>query len=444
MTQKLSIDEILNWFRAGEKKPEKWLIGTEHEKFLFTNNFERLHYNGTNGIKSILQEIEKNKDWKSISENKNIIGLKHRSGASISLEPGGQLELSGAPLLNLHQTCKEAGKHLILMRDLSNKFNFFLLGIGYDPVSKRQNINWIPKSRYKIMRNYMPKVGKQGVDMMIRTCTIQVNLDYSCEEDMVKKFQTSLALQSIVTALFANSPFKEKKYSGYLSQRANVWTDTDYFRTGIPSNVFHDNFGYKSWIDYLLSVPMYFIHRNGKYIDVSGESFSNFMQGKLAKVEGYPTIQDWEDHTTVAFPEVRLKQYLEMRGADGGPWNKICALPALWVGLLYDQESLSDAFKLAKNFMKYSILEDSRVAAAKYGLNGRIGNAVIKEVARDMLNISYNGLKRRGFFDEKGISETQYLDPLFQIIENNKTPAEELLDKFYNKWKQDVTNLKEL
>jgi glutamate--cysteine ligase len=300
----------------------------------------------------------------------------------------------------------------------------------------------MPKGRYEIMRNHMPKVGKLGLDMMLRTCTIQVNLDYLNEKDMVQKFQTSLALQSIATAIFANSPFIEGKQSGYLSSRAMVWTDTDPYRTGVPQIVFDHDFGYDKWLDYVLEVPMYFVYREGKYIDVAGSSFLDFMNGNLRGFEGqYPTIKDWEDHITVPFPEVRLKQYLEMRGADGGPWNIICALPALWVGLLYDPQSQKEAYDLAKPFMNSKILEEGRVSAAKFALGGFINNISIHDIALQMLKISSDGLKRRNNLDSRGIDERQFLDPLFNIVNNKKTGAETLLEKYSKSWNQKIDNI---
>ena len=427
--QTLNFDNICQWFRDGEKKKDDWLIGTEHEKFLFKkNNFKRLGYEDFKGIKFILNKIAEEENWQKISENNNLIGLKHKSGSSISLEPGGQFELSGAPLKNLHMTCNEAGLHLNLMKKISNELDFVMLGLGFDPISKRDEINWMPKNRYKIMKNHMPKVGNLGIDMMIRTCTIQVNLDYLDEKDMIKKFQTSLALQPIATALFSNSPFIEGKFSNYLSLRAYI--------------VFSKNFGYEAWTEYLLSVPMYFVYDKGTYHNVAGKLFSKFMDGKLEGFEGkFPTLSDWEDHVTIAFPEVRLKQYLEMRGADGGPWNRICALPAFWVGLLYDEKSLDDAFYVAKKFMNVSLLEKSRISAAKFGLNGIIGESKIIDVARELLNISFEGLQRRNFKDRKGLSETQFLDPLLNIIENRETAADDLLKKFNGVWKKDINKI---
>ena len=440
---KLEYSDLLKWFNQGEKPSKNWKIGTEHEKFVFyTNNFKRVSYLGASGISELLNALAIKNNWVKIIENNNTIGLKDDTGASISLEPGGQLELSGTPLENLHQTCKETGQHLKIMKEVMSGLGLSMVGVGYDPKWARSDISFMPKGRYEIMKNYMPKVGQLGLDMMLRTCTIQVNLDFASEKDMIEKFQISMALQSVATALFANSPFIEGKPSGYLSSRAMVWTDTDPYRTGVPEIVFDSNFGYESWLNYVLEVPMYFVYRDGKYIDVAGNSFVDFMEGKLKGFEGqYPTIKDWEDHITVAFPEVRLKQYLEMRGADGGPWNIICALPALWVGLLYDSQSQSDALSLAKPLMDANILEEGRVSAATFALNGKIGNVSIDKLASDMLDISRNGLKRRNKIDARGLDESQFLDPLFYILDNKQTGAEKLLQKFNGSWNKNIDKI---
>ena len=440
---KLEYSDLLKWFNQGEKPSKNWKIGTEHEKFVFyTNNFKRVSYLGASGISELLNALAIKNNWVKIIENNNTIGLKDDTGASISLEPGGQLELSGTPLENLHQTCKETGQHLKIMKEVMSGLGLSMVGVGYDPKWARSDISFMPKGRYEIMKNYMPKVGQLGLDMMLRTCTIQVNLDFASEKDMIEKFQISMALQSVATALFANSPFIEGKPSGYLSSRAMVWTDTDPYRTGVPEIVFDSNFGYESWLNYVLEVPMYFVYRDGKYIDVAGNSFVDFMEGKLKGFEGqYPTIKDWEDHITVAFPEVRLKQYLEMRGADGGPWNIICALPALWVGLLYDSQSQSDALSLAKPLMDANILEEGRVSAATFALNGMIGNVSIDKLASDMLDISRDGLKRRNKIDGRGLDESQFLDPLFYILDNKQTGAEKLLQKYNGSWNKNIDKI---
>ena len=329
-----------------------------------------------------------------------------------------------------------------MMKDVMSELGLSMIGLGYDPKWSRSDQNWMPKGRYKIMKNYMPKVGNLGLDMMLRTCTIQVNLDYFSEQDMVHKFQISLALQSVATALFANSPFIDGQASGYLSSRAMVWTDTDSDRTGVPGIVFDSNFGYESWLNYILQVPMYFIYREGKYIDISGQSFVDFMDGKLRGFEGqYPTMKDWEDHITVAFPEVRLKQYLEMRGADGGPWNIICALPALWVGLLYDDESQAEAYDLAKPLMSKDVLEEGRFSASKLALGGKIGEISIEHLANEMLRISSSGLERRNVLDQKGMNERQFLDPLFRILQNKETGAEKLIKKYNTTWNKNVNKI---
>ena len=440
---KLEYSDLLKWFNQGEKPSKDWRIGTEHEKFVFyTNNFKRVSYLGASGISELLNALAIKNNWVKIIENNNTIGLKDDTGASISLEPGGQLELSGTPLENLHQTCKETGQHLKIMKEVMSGLGLSMVGVGYDPKWARSDISFMPKGRYEIMKNYMPKVGQLGLDMMLRTCTIQVNLDFASEKDMIEKFQISMALQSVATALFANSPFIEGKPSGYLSSRAMVWTDTDPYRTGVPEIVFDSNFGYESWLNYVLEVPMYFVYRDGKYIDVAGNSFVDFMEGKLKGFEGqYPTIKDWEDHITVAFPEVRLKQYLEMRGADGGPWNIICALPALWVGLLYDSQSQSDALSLAKPLMDANLLEEGRISAATFALNGMIGNVSIDKLASDMLDISRDGLKRRNKIDGRGLDESQFLDPLFYILDNKQTGAEKLLQKYNGSWNKNIDKI---
>ena len=435
-------EQLINFFKDGSKA-SGLKIGTEHEKFVFyTNNLKRVSYLGASGISELLNALAIKNNWVKIIENKNTIGLKDDTGASISLEPGGQLELSGTPLESLHQTCKETGQHLKIMKEVMSGLGLSMVGVGYDPKWARSDISFMPKGRYEIMKNYMPKVGQLGLDMMLRTCTIQVNLDFSSEKDMIEKFQISMALQSVATALFANSPFIEGKPSGYLSSRAIVWTDTDPYRTGVPEIVFDSNFGYESWLNYVLEVPMYFVYRDGKYIDVAGNSFVDFMEGKLKGFEGqYPTIKDWEDHITVAFPEVRLKQYLEMRGADGGPWNIICALPALWVGLLYDSQSQSDALSLAKPLMDANLLEEGRISAATFALNGMIGNVSIDKLASDMLDISRDGLKRRNKIDGRGLDESQFLDPLFYILDNKQTGAEKLLQKYNGSWNKNIDKI---
>ena len=366
-------------------------------------------------------------------EGEAVIGAA-KDGCTVSLEPGGQVELSGAPLPSIHQTCEEVHSHLAQMKVLGDALGIGMLGLGFDPKSRREDVPWMPKGRYKIMREYMPKKGKLGIDMMLRTCTIQVNLDFASEADMVKKFRVGLALQPIATALFANSPFTEGKPNGYLSFRANVWTDTDPDRCGSLPFVFDKGFGFEQYVDWMLDVPMYFVYRDNRYIDASGQSFRDFMAGKLPALPGVtPTMGDWVDHLTTAFPEVRLKRFLEMRGADGGPWKRICALPALWTGLIYDGTALDAAWDLVKDWTeeeRAQLVADVPKQALKASFRGR----PLLDVARQVLKISEAGLKARARDNGIGNDETAFLDTLMEIGESGITPAEEMLARFNGPW----------
>ncbi|HVZ00312.1 MAG TPA: glutamate--cysteine ligase, partial [Dongiaceae bacterium] len=342
--------QLVEYFSSGSKPKPDWRIGTEHEKFVFdAKTLLPVPYEGPNGIAAIFDGLTRF-GWQRIEENGRTIALT-LDGCNISLEPGGQFELSGAPLSSIHQTCSEVGKHLAQVKEIGGELGIGFLGMGAQPKWSRNETQWMPRRRYEIMRNYMPKRGNLGIDMMTRTCTVQVNLDFASEADMVKKLRVSLALQPIATALFADSPFLDGKPNGFMSWRANVWTDTDPDRTGPLPFAFEDGMGFERYADYLLDVPMYFVYRDGQYIDASGQSFRDFLQGRLPALPGEtPTTADWSDHATTAFPEVRVKKFLEMRGADGGPWDRLCALPALWVGLLYDQTALDAGWDLVKNW----------------------------------------------------------------------------------------------
>ena len=427
--------QLIEYFQDKEKNKKDWMIGTEHEKFIFSlKNFHSVDYKGENGIEQLLLILEKNSGWEGIYENKNIIGLIADNKSSISLEPGGQLELSGAPLKNLHMTCEETGTHLKELRKALQRLDLGMAGFGFHPISARENSNFMPKGRYEIMKKWMPKVGSMGLDMMLRTCTIQVNLDYSNEIDMAKKFKTALTLQPIITALFANSPFYEGKPSNFLSLRTEVWRNTDPSRCGVPTCIFDNNFGYEMWVDYLLNVPMYFIYRDCHYHDVAGSSFNDFLNGKLKNFEGVmPTIKDWEDHMSVAFTDVRLKGYLEMRGADGGPWDRICALPAVWVGLLYNEVALKSSEDLAKQ-ISYNEVIEATISSSKLGLKGKIAKFKIDEIAKEILNIAKFGLQSRQQLNSSGDNETGYLAPLFSMVENKKTLADEMLENYSSIW----------
>ena len=435
-------DMLVAWFAAGAKPRGDWGIGTEHEKFLFDcKTHRRPSYEEDGGIGDILGRIAGCAGWQGVVEKGNIIAVKHSDGSSITLEPGGQLELSGAVKQNLHQTCRETQSHLRLMAEVIDDGCIWMLGLGFDPKWQRGEVPWMPKGRYRIMRDYMPKVGTQGLDMMLRTCTIQVNLDYGSEADMVRKFRTALALQPVATALFANSPFKDGKPSGLLSTRAMAWANTDEVRCGVPAVVFDDGFGYEAWVDYVLDVPMYFLQRDGGYADVAGLSFREFMAGRLAGYEGeYPTLADWESHITTVFPEVRLKRFLEMRGADGGDWTMICALPSLWTGILYDEAALAEAAELAANF-NVADVRNACLSAATDGLRGRIGDMDMLAVARRMLQLAAAGLTRRGIVDASGNDETQYLLPIKQLVAQGTTQAELLLAEYHGTWRGEIDHI---
>ena len=430
--------QLIEFLSSGARAPDDWKIGTEHEKFGFrTDDLRPPTFDGERGIEAVLKGLTQF-GWAPVEEHLpgqpgRVIALT-RDNAAVSLEPAGQLELSGAPLATLHDTCCEASTHLKEVRTVAEPMGLGFLGMGFQPKWRRDEMPWMPKGRYKIMREYMPKVGSLGLDMMTRTSTVQVNLDVSSEADMVKKFRVSLALQSVATALFADSPFTEGKPNGFLSYRSHIWTDTDPNRTGLLDFVFEDGFGYERYVDYLLEVPMYFVYRDGKYIDASGQSFRDFLDGRLPAYPGeLPSIKDWADHSTTAFPEVRLKKYLEMRGADSGPWNRICALSAFWVGLLYDQTALDTAWDLVKDF-SLEEMHALRNGVPRQALKLPFRNGTVLDLARRALEISAHGLQRRDRRNRNGADESIYLAPLMEFAEAGITPAERKLEQFHGAW----------
>lgn len=429
---------LVDYLASGCKPPENWRIGTEHEKFAYIRDgLAPIAYEGPSGVRALLEGLTQF-CWEPVLEKGNPIAMSKGDGSSISLEPAGQLELSGAPLDTIHQTCSEVHEHLRQVKTIAADLGIVFLGLGYRPEEITGDIPWVPKGRYKIMRDYMPKKGTLGLDMMQNTCTVQVNLDFDSEKTMVEMFRIGLALQPIATALWANSPFRHGKPSEFLSFRSHIWTDTDPDRSGILPFVFEDGFGFERYVDYLLDVPMYFVYRDGNYIDVAGRDFKDFMAGKLAGFEGqYPTMKDWEDHLTTAFPEVRLKKFLEMRGADGGPWARLCALPAFWTGLLYDNQARSDACDMIADWTheEHVHLRDN---VPRTALHTTHRNETVRELALTALNISHGGLCRRGRLDGVGLDETHFLRPLFQIAESGLTPAEELVAAYEGRWNKSI------
>lgn len=444
-TVPLSRDQLIHAMSKGEKPRDQWRIGAEHEKFGFDKStLRRPAYEGENGILAMLTGLQRF-GWSPVEEAGRVIALERKNAegfsASISLEPGGQFELSGAPLKDIHDICNETGQHLMEVKQVADQLNLGFLGLGFDPMWRREDIPVMPKGRYDIMRAYMPKKGDLGLDMMLRTCTIQANLDFDSEADMVMKFRTSLALQPIATALFANSPFTEGKPNGFLSARANVWTDTDPDRTGMLDFVFEDGFGYERYADYALDAPMYFAKRGETYVDLSGQSFRAFMDGKLDALPGdRATAKDWADHLTTLFPEVRLKQYLEMRGADGGPWSRICALPALWAGILYDAPSLAAAWDLCKD---WDIADHERLRrdVTRLGLKAEVNGRSVRDIAVDMVNIAKQGLKNRARFSGGMVDERGYITELEDIADSGVTSADRLLELYNGEWGGDVSRV---
>jgi glutamate--cysteine ligase len=434
---------LIDYLSQGVKVRDAWRIGTEHEKFAYRlSDCAPLAYDTKPGIRQILEGLERF-GWDSILEGSNIIALKKSDGSSVTLEPGGQFELSGAPVKTIHNTCDEVHAHLAEVKEICQEIGAGMIGIGFIPQWRRDDIHWMPKGRYKIMREYMPKKGTLGHDMMLRTSTVQVNLDFDSESNMVQKMRIAVALQPVATALFANSPFTEGKPNGFLSYRSHTWTDTDPDRSGMLPFVFDDDFGFERWADYVLDVPMYFVYRGGGYLDVSGRSFRNFMDGKLEGFEGqYPSLEDWENHITTPFPEVRLKHFIEMRGADGGPWSRLCALPALWVGLLYDSVAQDAAWELIKDWT-VDEMQALRDNVPRMALKTPFRGGTLQDIAKQTVTIAYDGLKRRAVPGGESLDETQFLETLREIADSGISPAERLLESFEKEWDGDIRKVYE-
>jgi len=435
-----SRDDLVRFLEAGAKPRERFRIGTEHEKFgFYAGDLKPVPYDGPRGIGALLDGLRRF-GWQPILENDHLIGLKGgaQGAASVSLEPGGQFELSGAPLWTLHETCCELNTHFEQANEVAGALGIKFLGLGASPLWSLAETPIMPKGRYSIMKRYMPTRGRHGLDMMFRTSTVQVNLDFASEADMVRKMRVGLALQPIATALFANSPFTEGKPNGYLSFRSQIWLDVDPDRTGMLPFVFENGFGFERYVDYALDVPMYFVYRKGRYIDVAGKPFRDFLERRIPELKDEtPTLSDWADHLTTIFPEVRLKQFIEMRGADTGPRALLCALPAFWVGLLYDEDALSAADALIRDWTAEERAA-LRQAVPKSALATPFRGRTVLDLAREVLAIARAGLKargRRGWTDE---DETPYLEPLDQIVARGTTEAEALLKRYHGEWRGDI------
>ena len=436
-------DQLAEVLAKGCKPKEDWRIGTEHEKFGYCKDtLKPLPYEGERSIKAVLEALASRFNWDRVEEEGNIIGLT-KDGANVSLEPGGALELSGAPLETIHQTCDEVNGHLAEVKSVSDEIGVKFIGLGAAPEWMHEEMPLMPKGRYKLMNNYMQKVGTMGTAMMRRTCTVQVNLDFGSEADMVQKMRVAIAMQPVAAALFANSPFFEGKVNGHKSWRSRIWRDLDDARTGMVPFIFEEGFGFEAWVQWVLDVPMYFVYRDGKYIDALGMSFRDFLKGELPALPGEkPLLSDWADHLTTVFPEARVKQYIEMRGADGGPWRRLCALPAFWVGLMYDQTSLDAAWNLCKHWTAEQ-RDALRIAASVDGLQAKVDGIDMYALAREVVAISEAGLKARAMPGAGGMvpDETHFLNALKETLESGETPADELLRKYYGEWGGDLKRI---
>jgi glutamate--cysteine ligase len=440
-----SRDDLVAWIAAGEKAKPQWRIGTEHEKFVFhTDTLTPVPYDGERSIAALLEALISRFGWQPIIEGGKVIALKKQDCelcGNISLEPGGQFELSGGAVETLHETAAETRVHLREVLSVGEPLGIGFLGLGFSPKWTLAETPHMPKERYSIMTRYMPTVGSRGLDMMYRTATIQVNLDFADEADMVKKLRVSLALQPIATALFASSPFTEGRLNGFKSMRSEVWRDTDRRRTGMLPFAFEDGMGYERYVDYALAVPMYFVYRHGRYIDASGGSFQDFLDGKLPQLPGKrPTLDDWSDHLTTLFPEVRLKRFLEMRGADSGPWQRICALPAFWVGLLYDAPALEAAWQLVKDWTAEE-REALRNAVPKGALATPFRKTTVQHIAREVLRISRRGLRARRRINAASQDEAIYLDILDEVAISGCTLADRLIEHYQGPWQRDIDHV---
>ncbi|MEO1204955.1 MAG: glutamate--cysteine ligase [Pseudomonadota bacterium] len=440
-------DDLVAWIAAGEKPAKDWRIGTEHEKFVYRlSDLRPVPYEGEAGIRALMAGLMECCGWQSIEENGNIIALKRAPGSpggNVSLEPGGQFELSGGPVRSVHETAVETTEHLRQCHRAGDELGLGFSGLGVSPIWSLEETPMMPKARYGVMKSYMPKVGTRGLDMMFRTATIQVNLDFASEADLVRKLRVSFALQPLATALFASSPFLDGKPNGFKSLRSEIWRHTDNNRTGVLPFVFEDGMGYEAYVDYALKVPMYFVYRDGRYIDVAGAAFTDFLAGKLPGLEGLrPTIDDWSDHLTTLFPEVRVKRFMEMRGADGGTEEMITALPAFWAGLLYDASALSDAHDLICDLTADDV-SDMRDAVPKLGLATPVGTTglTLLDLARDALRLAEGGLARRGLMNGSGQDETKFLAPLHEIAADGQSRADRLLAAYHGPWNGDISKV---
>jgi len=432
------VEQLLEYFRGSETQLADWRIGTEHEKVgIYTDSFERVSYEGERGIGALLERIAKSEDWTPVYEEGKIIALR-REGASITLEPGGQIELSGAPLWTIRETCREFNTHVDLVKDLSEDMGIAWLGLGADPLHSVPEIPRMPKGRYEIMRNYLPTRGSLALEMMFATATVQANFDYADEADMASKMRTAMGCTAIVSAIFANSSLKSGSASGYTTRRLDIWRDTDPDRCGLLHFVFEEGFGYREYAEWALDVPMFFIHRDDSYLPLGSTSFRQFMNSGF---EGHrATLEDWDMHLTTVFPEVRLKKIIEVRGADTASRALICALPAIWKGLLYDAEACEAAWGLVAGWSREQ-REEAQQEVALHGLKAQVGSRPVLELANELVDISASGLARIAKRGETDADERNFLEPVREQLALGQSPGETVLEKWQGEWQASAERL---
>ncbi len=433
-----SVEELVAHLRSGEKPRERWRVGTEHEKIgLYEDTHAPVPYEGERGIGALLRRVAAEDGWNPLVEGPHVIGLE-KAGASITLEPGGQMELSGAPLRTIHETCDEFHAHLSLMKRVCEPMRIVFLGLGIHPLHGVERIPVMPKARYRIMRRYLPTRGSLALEMMFATATVQANFDYSDEADMVAKMRAALGVSPIVSALFANSSVSEGKANGFITRRLHIWTHTDPDRCGMLPFAFEQGFGYREYVEWALDVPMFFIVRNGAYQPAHETTFRRFLQQGFRGER--PTLADFDRHLTTLFPDVRLKRIIEVRGADAVPPGLTCSLPALWKGLLYDPEALKQAAALVSGY-DAETREAARSDVARRGLSARYGGEPVLELARQLAAISREGLARLAHAGRRDRDETGFLDPVFAQLELAASPGSLVVERWEGEWARSVERL---
>jgi glutamate--cysteine ligase len=433
-----AVDQLVEFLRRSEKPPERWRVGTEHEKVgLWVPELRPVPYEGERGIAALLDAVAESDGWTRLREGEHLVALR-KDGASVTLEPGGQLELSGAPLRTIHETCSEFQTHLAMMKRVCEPLGIVWLGLGMHPIHGVPEIPSMPKSRYRIMRSYLPARGSLSLEMMYATATVQANYDFSDEADMVAKMRTALAVSPIVSAIFANSSLSEGKANGFVSRRLHIWQHTDPERTGLLPFVFEPDMGYRRYIEWALDVPMFFFVREGSYHPAGGMTFRRFLREGWG--EQRATFADFDRHLTTLFPEVRLKHVIEVRGADAVPPGLTCSLPALWKGILYDADALEAAWRLVGDATQEE-REAARSEVSRRGLAAHYAGRPMLELAGELARTASEGLRRIGHAGRRDPDESSFLDPVFEQLATGASPGQIVLERWEGEWQRSPDRL---